>query len=139
MKKRRIFIIACFMIMAIVALTACGGTLGIDCSNEKDVHVEAKNANTDDWVVTGSLTVEEGETVSFAANMEKGEIKIELFGMPEDQSIDELPDDPEGEPVTMFMAGGTDAMSVTPAAGSYLIKATVTEKATGSVEITAGP
>ena len=140
MKKRSYFIFAVLMILAMMALTACGGTLSIDCSNEKAVHVEAENADKDDWVVTGSLTVEEGETISFTANMEKGEIRFELFGTAEEQSIDELPEEPTGEADTSFVASGTDSMSVTNvAAGSYMIKATVTEKATGTVDITAGP
>ena len=140
MKKRSCFIIAFIMILAVMALTACGGTLSIDCSNEKAVHVEAKNADKDDWVVTGSLTVEEGETISFTANMEQGEIKLELFGTAEEQSIDELPEEPAGEAVATFVASGMDSMSATnAAAGSYMIKATVTEKATGTVDITAAP
>ena len=127
------------MILAMITLTACGGTFSIDCSNEKNVHVEAKNASKDGMAMSGYLAVEEGETITFTANMEQGEIVIELYEMPEDQSMDELPEEPTGDPAAMFAASGTDSMSVTTVTGNYQIKATVTEKATGTVDIAAAP
>ena len=137
--KRKFLLIAAILIMAMITMSSCGGTFSIDCSNEKAIHVDAKNANTDDWVVTGSLVVEDGEDVVFTSNLEKGEIKIELFGTTEEQSIDELPDEPSGEATSVFVARETDSMAVSSfAAGSYLVKATVTEKATGTIDITAG-
>lgn len=138
MKKRPFPVIAIFLILVMMTMSACGGAFSIDCADEKAVHVNAKNANTDDWAVTGSLVVEDGEEVVFTSNLTKGEIKIELYGTPEEQSIDELPEGPDGEPDAMFLASGTDSMSVTVTGGSYMIKATVTDKATGTIDITAG-
>jgi hypothetical protein len=137
MKKKALFMITVFMILAMMMLTACSGTFSIDCSDAKNVHVEADKAAANDWAMSGSLDVEEGETVTMSADLEKGEIKIELFGTAGEQSIDEIPEEPDGEPVMTFMANDTDSMSGTVNAGSYMIKATVTQKATGTVNITA--
>ena len=138
MKSRKMIVFVAFLVVAIMVMSACGTSeFSVDCSDEKAAHVNADNAQKDAWVVTGSLSVEEGEQLVLTSNLEKGEVKIELFGVSEEQSIDELPETPEGEPVVMFMAKGTDSMSGGVAAGSYLIKATVTEKATGTVDITA--
>ena len=138
MKRRRIIVFAAMLAVAMMVITACGTSeFSIDCSDEKAVHVDADNAKQDDWVVTGSLTVEDGEQVVMTANLEEGEIKIELFGTSGDDSIEELPEIPEGEPAMMFLAKGTDSMSGGLAAGSYMIKATVTEKAKGTIDIVA--
>lgn len=138
-KRRKCFVITLFILLVMLTMTACGGSaFSIDCSDEKAAHVNAENAAKDEWVVTGSLSVEDGEEVVLKSNLEKGEIRIELYATSEEQSIDELPEDPSGEPAVVFAASGTDSMSATMAKGSYMIKATVTDKATGTVDILAG-
>lgn len=138
MKKITYIMIAAVLAFAMIAMTACsGGSLTADASNEKLMTITADKAGTDQEVTIGSLKVEEGEKVTASANLEEGELKIELFAEPEDQSADELPE--YGDPVFTAILGDQDSMSGTFAAGEYMAKITPTEKTTGSAQIAVTP
>jgi hypothetical protein len=99
--------------------------------------IDAKNAAVDEVVVTGSLAVTDCDQVLLTSNLEKGVIQVELYKTADEQSIDEVPDIPDEDPVMTFNANDTDSMSGTVEPGSYLVKAIVSEKATGTVKIEA--
>lgn len=135
MKKRFVLLIA-VLAMTMLAAGACGGpTLTMNGESEKSMTVEAKKAASGDFAMVGTLEVDDGEQVTLTADLEKGEICIELYGTPAEQSAEEVPDMEEGEPVMVFYASGTDSMSGTLEKGSYMVKATVNKKATGTVQI----
>jgi hypothetical protein len=138
MKKRVYFILAVFIILAMMVMSACGqSTFTINADDEKNIIVDAKNAAKDELVITGSLEVADCDQVLMTANLEKGEIQIELIKTADEQSIDEVPDASGGDPTMTFKASGADSMSGTVEPGSYLVKALVNEKATGTVQIEA--
>lgn len=140
MKKKTCIILAGILAMSMMALCACGGSsLGITGNSEKNMTVEAKNAAQGDFVLTGSLEVTEGEQVVIASSLEKGELKIELYATPAEQSAKELPDVEDSEPVVMSNASGTETVSATVPEGSYMVKVTSVEKATGTVQIDVTP
>ncbi len=139
MKKRCLLIVA-VLALAMLAMGACSRvTLAVTDSTEKSMSIEANRSDPGDFMMGGGLEVAEGEQVVMSGNMEKGELRIELYGVPEEQSADELPDIEGGEPVMTFNANGTSSISGTLEAGSYMIKVTTAEKATGTVQIDVTP
>ena len=72
------------------------------------------------------------------SNLKKGSIRVELVSTPAEQSIDQLPE-MNGEATLTAELTGTDGMSGTVPAGSYLLRATCLEKASGTVEIEVQP
>lgn len=139
MKKITYIMIAAMLVMSMIAMTACsGGSLTADASDEKTMIITADKATEEHQVTVGTLKIDEGEQVTASADLEEGTLKIELFEEAEDQSIDELPD-LDGDPVFMGVLGSNDSVSGGLAAGEYMARITPVEKATGSVQITAGP
>ncbi len=136
MKKNIMKIMAAAM-MAAVMLAGCSRTeLVCDAANGKDVVITANRAAADDFILTGSLEVAEGETVTVKPALDKGAITIELIASPAEQSIDELPD-VDGDAAYVFEVSGTEEQSAAAAAGDYMIRITVTEKATGTIHLIA--
>ena len=140
MNRIAYIMLAAFLAMSMMAMCACGGSsLGITGNSEKSMTIEAKNAAQGDFVLTGSLEVTEGEQVVIASSLEKGELKIELYATPAEQSAEEMPDVEGSEPVVMSNASGTETVSATVPEGSYMVKVTSVEKATGTVQIDVTP
>ena len=136
MKKTISVLLTAVLVMSMMLVTSCGKSeFGLSENTEKLMTINAENAAKDDFFMTGTLEVADGEKVVVTSNLEKGSVKVELFATPEEQSIDEVPDVEEGEPVFMMNATGTDCQSGTMPAGSLILKATVLEKATGTVTI----
>ena len=140
MKKITYALLVAVVAMSMMVLCSCGGSsLGITGNSEKSMTIEAKNAAQGDFVLTGSLEVTEGEQVVIASSLEKGELKIELYATPAEQSAEEMPDVEGSEPVVMSNASGTETVSATVPEGSYMVKVTSVEKATGTVQIDVTP
>lgn len=136
MKKTISVLLTAVLVLSMMLVTSCGKSeFGLSENTEKLMTINAENAAKDDFFMTGTLEVADGEKVVVTSNLEKGSVKVELFATPEEQSIDEVPDVEEGEPVFMMNATGTDSQSGTMPAGSLMLKATVLEKATGTVTI----
>ena len=135
MKKWIVLLIA-VLAMTMLAVSACSKTsLVMNSVSEKEMTVEVNKAAEGDFAMAGSLEVAEGEQVKMTANLEKGEVLIELYGTPAEQSSEEIPDMSDGEPVMTFNASGADTLSGTLPEGSYMVKATVSVKATGTVTL----
>ena len=138
-KKLLIAALAAIMLMSSFVLASCGKSVFTMSENtEKAMTLEAKNAKPDDFFQVGTLVVGEGEQISITGNLEKGSVKLEIIGEPAEQSIDEVPD-MDGEPVLTAEISGTDRASGGMAAGDYSVKATVTGKATGTIQIEVVP
>lgn len=136
MKKTISVLLTAVLVLSMMLMTSCGKSeFGLSENTEKLMTINAENAAKDDFFMTGTLEVADGEKVVVTSNLEKGSVKVELFATPEEQSIDEVPDVEAGEPVFMMNATGTDSQSGTMPASSLMLKATVLEKATGTVTI----
>ena len=125
-----------------LVLASCGKSeFAVTELTEKKMVIDAQRAGKDDFFLSGGLEVEEGEMISATADLSEGTVKVELFLETEDQSIDEMPDVSEmtEEAVMTGNMQRQDAMSGTVTPGTYMVQATVLEKATGTVVIEVVP
>ena len=136
---KRIFALVAALAVLTMALTACGKSeFGVTENTEKRMVVTAENAPRDAFFMVGSLEAEEGDRISINANLTKGSVKVEIIASPEEQSIEEVPEF-DSEPVIMLNAEKTDFTDYTVPAGSYMLRATCLEKATGTIVIEVTP
>ena len=135
MKKLMSVVAVIVLAASMLTLVSCGKSeLTGEVIDEKSMTVTASKADTGDYFVTGSLEFEEGEQLSIEPNLESGEMTIEFINGEGMDSPDELPDVSGDAQYTAFISG-TNAQTVSMPAGTYMIKVTVTDKATGTVAI----
>ena len=138
--KRFISIVALIVLtVSMIAMTSCGKSeFGGESVDDKHMTINAVKADTGDFFVTGSLEVEEGEQIAIDTKLESGEITVEFISAEGIDNPDEVPD-LEGEAIYTAYLSGTNQQAVSFGAGSFMIKPTVTEKATGTIDITVEP
>ena len=139
MKKRSI--IAFVLILALAALTMAGcgkSEFTVIDNNSKRMLISAENAGKGLTFTVGTLEVAEGEQISLTAQLSRGSIRVEILQAPETLSADALPD---GDAILTADLKTTESASADMAPGSYLVRATSLEKATGTVlaEVTPAP
>ena len=139
MKRILSIITAAVLAVSMLAMVSCGGSdfSGI-VDSDKDMTINAVNAGTGEYFVTGTLVVDEGEQIAIDTALEKGEITVEFIGSAEEESIDELPE-LDGDATYTAYLSGTNSQAVSFGAGSYMVKVTATERATGTIEISVQP
>lgn len=139
MKKTTLSAVILVLILALPALTACGKSeFAVTENTGKRMTISAANAAKDAFFMVGSLEVEEGEQIAINADLAKGTIMVEIVKAAAEQSIDEFPD-LNAEAVIMATLKATDSTAGTVGAGSYMVRATCLEKATGTIEIDVNP
>jgi len=140
-KKSGIAVSVIAAALAAVLLTACGKSeFAVTENSEKLMLITAKNADKDDFFAAGTLEVEEGEQVRITSDLKKGSIRVEVYG-PDERTIEESPDLDGEVALTADLAskdGGKEASSTMPA-GSYMMRATCLEKATGTIKVIVEP
>ncbi|MBR2830230.1 MAG: hypothetical protein IKE68_06755 [Solobacterium sp.] len=138
MKKNMIKVMAAVMLAAVTLAGCTKSELVCDAADNKDIVITANRAAKDAFVLSGSLEVAEGETIRIKPELSKGTILIELILEEEEQSMEELPDF-DAAATAVFEVSGTGEVTTGPAemTGSYMVRVTVTEKATGTVHIIA--
>ena len=136
MKKKLLSVLmTSVLLLSALGLTACSNSMfSGETVDEKKMTITAENADKEDSFMVGSLKVDQGEEFVIGSALEKGSITISLILAPEDQSIDELPDI-DAEPVitTEVYDDNTQYFAADP--GDYYVKAEVTDKATGTINI----
>ena len=139
MKKIVNIMLAAILAMSMLAMSGCSKSeFGVTDNTEKAMTIEAKKASADSMFMVGTLAADEGEQIVVTSNLEKGKIRIEIIPAAEDQSIEELPDmDGEAAFEGEIVPGGGISGTVDP--GEYMLKATVLEKADGTVQIDVVP
>ena len=139
MKKIVSIIAIAVLTVSMLAMVSCGThEFSGSIDDDKNMTINAVNADTGDYFATGTLVVEEGEEVAIDTKLEKGEITVEFIGAEGESNIDELPE-LDGEATYTAYLSGTNSQAVSFGAGSFMIKPTVTDKATGTVTITVQP
>ena len=139
MKRIISIIIAAVMAVSMLAMTSCTKEeFSGSVESDRNMTIKAVKADTGDFFATGTLVVEDGEQVSIDTALEKGEITVEFIASEGEESIDELPE-LDGEATYTAYLSGTNSQAVSFGAGSFMIKPTVTDKATGTVTITVQP
>lgn len=127
------------MALLTLTLTACGKSeFGVTENTGKLMMITAENAAKDALFLVGSLDVADGEQIVITSNLAKGSVRVEIVAAPEEQSIDKLPD-MNGEAIISADVTSTMGASDTVPAGSYMLKATCLEKATGTIQIEVEP
>ncbi len=135
MKKNRIIATAITVLLCSTLFTACRRSeFGMSENTPRRMTVTAENADKKDFFMVGTLEVGDGEQVVITPDLEKGSIRIELIGTPEEQSIDVLPE-LNGEPAVTADLEGSEEISAEIPAGNYMLRATCLQKATGTVQI----
>ena len=139
MKRIKIFAGIIALLLAELRLTACGKSeFGMSENTEKRMTITAENADKKDFFAVGSLEVEDGEQIVVTSNLKRGSIRVDLIGTPAEQSSDQVPEVDSEATMTAELTG-TDGVSGTVPAGSYLLRATCLEKASGTVVIEVQP
>ena len=135
MKRIRAFTGIFALVVLTMVLTACGKSeFGLTENTETKMTITAERADKDAFFMVGSLEVSDGEQIVITSNLEKGSIRVEIVGVAEEQNIDQLPE-MDGEAIMTANLHSTDGSSGTVPAGSYMLRATCLEKATGTVQI----
>ena len=139
MKRMTSFTMIIALVLSMLVLTACGKSeFGLSENTEKKMTITAENADKDAFFMVGSLEVADGEQIAITSSLTKGSVRVEIIGMPAEQSIDQIPD-LNVEPTITSSLKSTDSVSGTVAAGTYMLKATCLEKATGTVLVEVTP
>lgn len=139
MKRMTSFTMIIALVLSMLVLTACGKSeFGLSENTEKKMTITAENADKDSFFMVGSLEVADGEQIAITSNLTKGSVRVEIVGTPEEQSIDQIPDMNAEATLTADLKG-TDSVSGTVEAGTYMLKATCLEKATGTVLVEVTP
>ena len=139
MKRMTSFTMIIALVLSMLVLTACGKSeFGLSENTEKKMTITAENADKDSFFMVGSLEVADGEQIAITSNLTKGSVRVEIVGTPEEQSIDQIPD-MNAEATLAADLKGTDSVSGTVEAGTYMLKATCLEKATGTVLVEVTP
>ena len=139
MKRMTSFTMIIALVLSMLVLTACGKSeFGLSENTEKKMTITAENADKDAFFMVGSLEVADGEQIAITSGLTKGSVRVEIVGTPEEQSIDQIPD-MNAEATLAADLKGTDSVSGTVEAGTYMLKATCLEKATGTVLVEVSP
>ena len=139
MKRMTSFTMIIALVLSMLVLTACGKSeFGLSENTEKKMTITAENADKDALFMVGSLEVADGEQIAITSNLTKGSVRVEIVGTPEEQSIDQIPDMNAEATLTADLKS-TDSVSGTVEAGTYMLKATCLEKATGTVLVEVSP
>ena len=139
--KTKAYAAAAIMTLAMV-LAGCGNigkpSIVMDIPDEKTAAFEFNNAKKDDFVQAGSIRVEEGEGIEVVSDLnDGGKVLIGFIAVPENQSIDELPD--MSTTKYEMMSSEKAAQGGTFEPGDYDLKVTVLGKSTGSVTLHVKP
>ena len=139
MKRMTSFTMIIALVLSMLVLTACGKSeFGLSENTEKKMTITAENADKDAFFMVGSLEVADGEQIAITSSLTTGSVRVEIVGTPEEQSIDQIPDMNAEATLTADLKS-TDSVSGTVAAGTYMLKATCLEKATGTVLVEVSP
>ena len=139
MKRMTSFTMIIALVLSMLVLTACGKSeFGLSENTEKKMTITAENADKDALFMVGSLEVADGEQICITSGLTKGSVRVEIIGMPAEQSIDQIPD-LNVEPTITSNLKSTDSVSGTVETGTYMLKATCLEKATGTVLVEVTP
>ena len=137
MKNRRTALI--FLVLLMLTLTACGKPeFGVTENTGKRMTITAMNADRDDFFMVGSLDVADGEQIVITSRLTEGSIRVEIVEDLDGQSIEVLPVI-DGEAIITANLQNGESASGTVAAGSYSVRATCLERATGTIQIEVKP
>lgn len=135
MKKVLSILMASVLLLSAAMLGACGSSeFSGETVDEKSMNITAKNADKEDFFMTGQLVIAPGEEFAITSALDKGAITLYLIPADTESTIDEVPDEVADAAITTEVSG-TSSQFFAAEEGAYMVKAEVTEKATGTVEL----
>jgi hypothetical protein len=139
MKKIRLIMTGTIFILAALLMTACcKSEFGVTENTGKQMKIVAENADKEAFFMVGSLEVEEGEEISITGELDKGAVTVEIVAAPAEEHKEDEQDLNAEAILTANLdssSEGTDTISGTMDAGSYMVRATCEEKATGTIMV----
>lgn len=135
MKKKSIFISLMILTLAMFVMVSCGGgtTLSADVQGEDHIVITADKAADGDFLQTGSLVVGADQQITIDSQLDPGAIQLEFIST---EGMDDIEEIPEGsEALYTAAVNGIESQAVSFGEGEYMVRVTVTEKATGTVDI----
>ena len=135
MKKINLLTVFIVCILSALMLSACGKSeFAGTADTDKQMTITAERAARDAALMTGTLTADDGETITITSHLTKGSVRVEIIPIPEGQSAENMPD-LESEAILTADLGPNEETSRTVPAGSYMVKAVCLKKATGTIGI----
>ena len=139
MKMKNTIIVVIILVLSVMMFTACGKSeFGVTENTGKLMTITANKADKDAFFMVGSLDVADGEMIEITPDLSEGLVKVEVVAAPEEQTADELPET-DGEAVLSSNFSNNGSISGTVPEGSYMVRATCLEKATGTIDIEVKP
>ena len=134
MKKIRFLMTGTIFILAALLMTACGKSeFGVTENTGKQMKIVAENADKEAFFMVG---------ISITGELEKGSVTVEIVAAPAEEHKEDEPDLNAEAILTANLdssSEGTDTISGTMDAGSYMVRATCEEKATGTIMVEVKP
>lgn len=135
MKKSIITLITLILMVTMIMFSSCGKSEFACTENqEKMMMITAKEAAKDSFFLTGTLIVEDGEKLVISSDLEKGSVSLGFISPTGMDDIESVPD-VDVDPLITADVIGTQIQEYQISPGEYLLKATVREKATGTIKI----
>jgi len=139
MKRINLIIITIVLVLSTLMLTACGKSeFGVTENNEKQMTITAQNADKDAFFTVGSLEADKNEKIVITSGLTKGMVKVEIVPAPKEQSEEVLPKT-DGDAIITANVDISNGASGTVPAGTYMLRATCLEKATGTITVEVMP
>ncbi len=137
MKKLSLIVIMCLITLSAVCISSCAKSEfgSADDITEKSLTIQAKRADKGDYFMVGTLEVAEGEKIVISPELEKGAVMLEFIGNEGMDDPDKVPDADSMPTAASAEVSGSDIAELDVPVGGYMVKATVTEKATGEVQV----
>ena len=136
MKKKFITAIAILMTLA-ACMTGCRGgkpSMSMEIIDEKSAQIVLNNADPDDFMLSGTIEIENGESLEITPEIRDGsEVSIELIAASENQSPDKAPEIGEADFDVIINSNDTISSVVDP--GSYMLKVTALSRSDGTISL----
>lgn len=137
MKKNSIFVSLMILALAMFVMVSCGGgtTLSADVQGEDHIVITADKAAEGDFLQTGSLIVGADQQIVIDSQLDPGAIQLDFISGEGLDDIEGVPEEPDSVAYTANVSG-VESQAVSFGEGEFMVRVTVTEKASGTVDIT---
>ncbi len=135
MKKYFSLFVVTVFAMAMFMTSCQSSDFAVAVNDDNTASITAENAGDDMSSSAGTLVIADEEEIVITPALEKGVITIEFLDATGFDDPDEVPDVNNLEAVATITVSGSVEDVVAVKAGSYMVRATGDEKATGTVEL----
>lgn len=134
-KRKSVFVSLMILTFAMFVMVSCGGgpTLAADVQDESHMVFTAKKAAEGDFVLSGTLKVGKDQQILIDSQLDPGAVQLDFISNEGMDNVDEVPE----EAAAKYTANvsGIESQAVFFGEGEYMVRVTVSEKATGTVDL----